>query len=81
MVVIGFNFGKYDTHIIDAINQAAQKRKGHSGCLCSIFIGYFTPEDRNHLIEISTQFKISQDKIRLFDVKTANIWNRKIEKE
>ena len=81
LVVIGFNFGKYDSHIIDAINQAAQKRKGHSGCLCSIFIGYYTEEDRKHLIEISPQFKIPQEKIRIFDVKTANIWNRKIEKK
>ncbi len=76
LVVIGFNFGEYDSHIIDAINHAARQRKGRSGCLCSIFIGYYTVEDREHLLEICPKFKIPQDKIRLFDVKTANIWNR-----
>ena len=76
LVVIGFNFGDYDTHIIDAINQAATRRKGHSGLLCSIFIGYYTEDDRRHFIDISSKFKIPQEKIRLFDAKTANIWNK-----
>ena len=76
LVVIGFNFGDYDTHIIEAINQAATKRKGHSGLLCSIFIGYYKEDDRRHFIDISSNFKIPQEKIRLFDAKTANIWNK-----
>ena len=74
LVVIGFNFGNYDTHIIDAINQAATKRKGHSGLLASLFIGYYTEQDKSHIKEICPQFEIPQDKIRLFDIKTANIW-------
>lgn len=69
LVVIGFNFGEYDTHIIDAINRAATKKS-----LCSLFIGYYTEEDRTHLLEICKKIKLPKEKIRLFNSKTANIW-------
>lgn len=70
LVVIGFNFGEYDNHIIDAINRAATKRS-----LCSLFIGYYLEEDKTHLLEICPRFKLPPEKIRLFDSKTANIWD------
>mgnify|MGYP000898289064 FL=1 len=74
LIVIGFNFGKYDTHIIDAINQAATERKGRNGLLCSLFLGYFNDADKAHLTKLIPDFKVQPDKIRLFDVKTANVW-------
>ena len=74
LIVVGFNFGKYDTHIIEAINQAATMRKGHSGLLCSLFIGYYNEADKKHLNSLIPSFKVPAEKIRLFDVKTANIW-------
>ena len=75
LVVIGFGFGKYDTHIIDAINQAAKIRKGRNGFLCSIFIGYYSEEDREYLIDLCSQFDVPPEKIRIFNAKTANIWD------
>ena len=79
LVVIGFNFGDYDTHLINAINQAATRRKNHNGLLASLFIGYCTEQDKMHLKEICPNLKIPQNEIRLFDSKTANIWNNKEE--
>ncbi len=69
LIVIGFNFGEYDTHIIDAINRAATKKS-----LCSLFIGYYTEKDRQHFLRLCPRIQLPPEKIRIFDSKTANIW-------
>jgi hypothetical protein len=69
LVVFGFGFGKYDEHVIEAINKAAKQRKPN--CLLSVYIGVFSKEDEKYIESIKHKFKC---KANLFDSKTANIW-------
>lgn len=74
LVTFGFNFGEYDTHIIDAINKAA---KGHYDTdnkfhkLLSVYIGVFSESDEKHINSIRDKFNC---KVETFDSKTAKIW-------
>jgi len=71
LVTFGFNFGDYDTHIIDAINVAAKKGRKVPEKLWSIYIGVFSDEDLNHILEIENKFKC---KVTPCNARTANIW-------
>lgn len=71
VVTLGFSFGDFDHHIIDALNTATPKgRKAVSG-LRSVYIGVFSDGDRMHIEKIAGKFKAP---IRTFDAKTAKIW-------
>jgi hypothetical protein len=69
LVVFGFGFGKYDEHIIKAINKAAKQSK--SNRLWSVYIGVFTDDDEKYIKSIKSKFKC---KVNLFDSKTVNLW-------
>lgn len=71
IVSFGFNFGLYDTHIIEAINRASSARRGPQNKLWSIYIGIYSEEAHQHILKIRHQFKC---KVRLFDAKTAKVW-------
>ena len=45
LITFGFNFGDYDTHIIDAINIAAKQGKKVKDKLWSVYIGVYSDED------------------------------------
>lgn len=42
--------------------------------LLSVYIGVYSDEDRQHIEQIASKFKV---KIRIFDAKTVDIWGRK----
>lgn len=71
LVTFGFNFGDYDTHIIDAINVAAKKGRKIPEKLWSVYIGVFSEDDLNHILEIQNKFKC---KVTPYNARTANIW-------
>lgn len=73
LVTFGFNFGEYDTHIIEAINRAAKNGKKEFPKLLSVYIGIYSDEDKKHIEEIQHLFKV---KVRIFDVNTVNLWGR-----
>lgn len=72
LVTFGFNFGGYDTHIIDAINIAANHGKKAREKLRSIYIGVYSDGDAKHIESIKSKFKC---KVHIFDAKTAPVWN------
>jgi hypothetical protein len=69
LVTIGFNFGEYDEHIIEAINRAASRDINDK--LWSVYIGVYSEADEAHIESIRDKFKC---KITMFDSKTAKIW-------
>jgi len=71
LITYGFNFGEYDSHIIDAINKAAKFHKGRKGKLFSVYIGVYSKEDIKYIESIKDKFKC---KITLYDSKSADIW-------
>ncbi len=71
LVTIGFNFGEYDLHIIDAINAAA--KQGAANCLRSVYVGVYTDDDKKRIESLESKFKC---KLRIFDSKTAKIWDK-----
>ena len=73
LVSFGFNFGKYDEHIIQAINSAAKNGKKQFPKLLSIYIGVYSIDDQKYIESIADKFKC---KVHIFDAKTANVWNR-----
>jgi hypothetical protein len=72
LVTFGFNFGEYDTHIIDAINIAAKRGRKSGDKLFSIYVGVYSDEDIAHINDIKNSFKC---KVNLYNARTANIWN------
>jgi hypothetical protein len=73
LITFGFNFGDYDTHIIDAINIAAKMgRKKNRERLWSVYIGVFTDDDLKRILEIKDKFKC---KVTTYNARTANIWS------
>lgn len=72
LVTFGFNFGEYDTHIIDAINIAAKGGRKTPEKLWSIYIGVYSDSDLKHIRDIEKQFKC---KVTPYNAKTANLWN------
>lgn len=71
LVTFGFNFGEYDTHIIDAINVAAKMGRKIPDKLWSVYIGVYSDDDLKHILEIKDKFKC---KVTPYNARTANIW-------
>lgn len=71
LVTFGFNFGEYDTHIIDAINKAAHFGKKAGDKLHSVYIGVYSDTDLKHIEKIKAKFKC---KVNLYNAGTASIW-------
>ncbi len=71
LVTFGFNFGKYDEHIIDAINIASTRSKPG---LLSIYIGVYSDEDEAHIKKIQHRFLCK--KVHIFDAKTVDVWGK-----
>ena len=71
LITFGFNFGDYDTHIIEAINKAAHYGKKSGDKLHSIYIGVYTDGDLDHINKIKSKFKC---KVNFYNARTAMIW-------
>lgn len=71
MITFGFNFGDYDTHIIDAINKAAHYGKKSGEKLFSVYIGIYSDSDLERFEKIQRKFKC---KVTPYNANTANIW-------
>lgn len=71
LVTFGFNFGEYDSHIIDAINIAAKMGKKNPDKLWSVYIGVYSDEDLKHIKEIEKKFKC---KVTPYNARTVNVW-------
>lgn len=72
LITLGFNFGKYDFHIIDAINKAAiHGKKKVSDKLWSIYIGVYTEEDLEHIKSILHLFQV---KVNIYKTNDLQIW-------
>lgn len=69
LVTFGFQFGKYDEHIIEAINKAARRKPPNK--LWSVYIGVYSDDDRRHIEKIQKKFKC---KVHIYDAKTAHVW-------
>ena len=71
LITFGFNFGEYDTHIIDAINKAENYGKKSGDKLFSIYIGVYSDLDLVHIEQIRNKFKF---KLTPYNARTASIW-------
>lgn len=71
LITFGFNFGVYDTHIIDAINIAAHYGKKSGDKLFSIYIGVYTDSDLAHIEQIRYKFTF---KVTPYNARTVEIW-------
>ncbi len=71
LIVFGFQFGEYDHHIIDAINEAAHYGRGAADKLFSVYVGVYSDTDAERMRSIACKFRC---KLRLFDSKSVNIW-------
>jgi len=71
LVTFGFNFGEYDTHIIDAINIASKMGKKIPDKLWSVYIGVYSDDDLKHIQKIENKFKC---KVTPYNARTVNIW-------
>ena len=69
LVTLGFRFGDNDTHIIDAINEAAKIKGG----LLSLYIGVFSQEDRDNIDKLVNNGAFAC-KVNTFDAKSVKIW-------
>ncbi len=70
LIVLGFGFGEYDSHIIDAINKASKQNPKKK--LWSVYIGVYSDDDLKHVESIASKFRC---KVNLFNSRTASIWN------
>ena len=70
LVILGFRFGENDEHIIDAINKAADMRRGGNR-LFSVYIGYYSDGDKSRIARIENKFKCA---VRIFPSSTLKIW-------
>ncbi|MCL2721682.1 MAG: DUF4917 family protein [Treponema sp.] len=71
LITFGFNFGEYDTHIIEAINIAAKMGKKIKNKLWSVYIGVYDNDDLRHITNIEKKFKC---KVTLYNARTVNVW-------
>ena len=71
LITFGFNFGEYDSHIIDAINKAAHYGKKSGDKLFSTYIGVYSDKDLGHIESIKGKFKC---KVTAYNARTAEIW-------
>jgi hypothetical protein len=70
LVVFGFNFGDSDSHIIDAINKAVNRKRGEN--LLSVYVGVYSDEGLARLMKLRQKIKC---KVNFYNARTANIWN------
>jgi hypothetical protein len=71
LITFGFNFGEYDTHIIDAINKAAhQGMKGYDKLL-SVYIGVYSDDALEYIESIQHKFMC---KVNPYNARSINIW-------
>ena len=70
LITYGFSFGENDSHIIDAINKAAQQFD-LSKKLYSIYIGVYSEDDLSHINKIHEKFRT---KVNVYNAKTVNAW-------
>lgn len=73
LVTFGFNFGDYDKHIIQAINEAAKHGQKRSTKLWSIYVGVYSDDDRQRIENMEHLFKC---KVHIYDAKSANVWGK-----
>lgn len=73
LIVFGFNFGEYDHHIIEAINEAANYGRRSPNKIFSIYIGVYSEADAAYIRSIEKEFKC---KVRLFDSSKVNLWGK-----
>jgi len=71
LITFGFNFGEYDTHIIDAINKAAHQGQKAGDKLHSVYIGVYSDQDLHYINEIKHKFRC---KVNLYNAATVPIW-------
>lgn len=71
LIVIGFNFGEYDYHIIEAINKASKWDHDNGGKLFSIYVGVYSEDDLEYIKSIQDKFDC---KVNVYNSQTANIW-------
>lgn len=70
LVIFGYNFGEYDTHIIDAINKACHYGKKSGNKLHSVYIGVYSDEDLKHIESIEGKFMC---KVNKYNARTVQI--------
>lgn len=73
LISFGFNFGEYDTHIIEAINVAAKQGRQTGDKLFSIYIGIYSKDDLDHIKRIENKFKC---KVNVYNAQTADVWGK-----
>jgi Domain of unknown function (DUF4917) len=73
LVTFGFNFGDYDQHIIEAVNEAAKHGRKQPHKLWSIYIGVYSDSDRQRIESLEHRFKC---KLHVYDAKTAKVWTQ-----
>lgn len=69
LITVGFGFGEYDKHIIQAIKAAASQSL--DDCLRSVYVGVFNDGDREHIQKIANEFGC---KVNTFDSSKMKIW-------
>lgn len=74
LITFGFNFGEYDTHIIDAINKAAHQGQRAGNKLHSVYIGVYSQENLDYILSIIGKFRL---KVNFYNASTAPIWEKK----
>lgn len=71
LITFGFNFGEYDSHIIDAINKAAHEGQKAGNKLHSVYIGVYSQGSLDYIQSIMYKFRC---KVNLYNAATAPIW-------
>lgn len=72
VISFGFAFGKYDLHIIEALNKAAHAENNKPPKLWSLYVGTYSDADKNYIESIKDKFHA---KLYTFDAKTAPLWS------
>lgn len=72
LITFGFNFGQYDTHIIDGINRASKQGMQSGNKLLSVYIGVYSNENLDYLKSINHLFRC---KVNFYNARTVNIWS------
>ncbi|MCD8438366.1 DUF4917 family protein [Tenacibaculum dicentrarchi] len=71
LITFGFNFGEYDTHLIDAVNKACLYGRRAGNKLHSVYIGVYSDENVEYIESIKSKFKC---KVNMYNARTAKIW-------